>query len=200
MPELDLPTLEQNTAHVATGLGRLARQFRKPVVEAILASYLAEVQAIETAFWDLLIIGIDWNQGAHLDQIGRLVGEARGPLGDLAYRNLVRARILANRSRGIFDDVREVLRATLDGVNYSLDPVYPAALLAELDTFPGADLPARIGALVRRAAAAGVGVVTVSPAGTGEVFTFASGDEAELGDDGFADTDMGTGGALAGAY
>jgi hypothetical protein len=198
--ELDRPTLEQNTAHVATGLGRLARQFRKPVVEAILTAYLAEVQAIEDAFWALLIISLDWNQGAHLDQIGRLVGEQRGGLGDLAYRSLVRARILANRSRGTFDDVREVLRATLNAISYGLDPVYPAALLAELATFPGTGLPPRIGVLVRRATAAGVGVALVSPAVAGDVFAFASGDDVETGDGGFADIDMSTGGALVGAY
>lgn len=200
MSELDRPTLAQETGHVAVGLARLARQFRKPVIQAILTSWLAEVQEIEDAFWALIILGIDNAQGAHLDQLGALLGEPRLGLGDLAYRNLVRARAVSNRSRGNYTDVRDTLRACLDGVNYTLDPSYPAGLLGDLATFPGAGLPPRIGALVRRAAAAGVGTVLVSPAVAGDTFAFAEGDDVEVDTEGFADTDMGTGGALAGAY
>jgi hypothetical protein len=198
--ELDRPTLAQETGHVATGLARLARQFRKPVVQAILTSWLAEVQEVEDAFWALILLGIDNAQGAHLDQLGALLGEPRLGLGDLAYRNLVRARAVSNRSRGNYTDVRDTLRACLDGVNYTLDPSYPAGLLADLATFPGAGLPARIGTLVRRATAAGVGVALVSPALAGDAFAFAEGDDVEVDTEGFADTDMSTGGALAGVY
>lgn len=200
MSEADQPTLAHETAHVATGLARLARQFRKPVIQAVLSAYLAEVQAIEDAFWALIILGIDNAQGAHLDQLGALLGEPRQGLGDLAYRNLVRARAVSNRSRGTYTDVRDTLRASLDGVNYTLDPSYPAGLLADLATFPGAGLPARIGALVRRATAAGVGVAIVSPAAAGDTFAFAEGDDVEVDTEGFASTDMSTGGALAGVY
>lgn len=200
MSELDRPTLAQETGHVAAGLARLARQFRKPVIQAMLTSWLAEVQEIEDAFWALIILGIDNAQGAHLDQIGALLGEPRLGLGDLAYRNLVRARAVSNRSRGNYTDVRDTLRACLDGVNYTLDPSYPAGLLADLATFPGAGLPPRIGSLVRRATAAGVGVALVSPAVVGDAFAFAEGDDVEVDTEGFADTDMGTGGALAGVY
>lgn len=54
-------------------------------------------------------------RGAQLDRIGRVVGQPRGAATDAVYRLLLRARILANRSRGGPDQVIDVFVAMFAG-------------------------------------------------------------------------------------
>lgn len=94
-------TLAHKTTHVADGLAKLIHRFRKPKIEASLASWLSEVQVLEDAAWLLyaetfLPVAV----GDALDQIGRIVNQPRSGRTDDVYRLWIRARILILRSSG----------------------------------------------------------------------------------------------------
>ena len=58
--------------HSGKMLARLAEEFRKPRISAILTGEAAQYQAIEDAFWQLLVErGVDTAVGNALDVLGR---------------------------------------------------------------------------------------------------------------------------------
>ena len=72
-------------------------------------------QALEDVAFDLVDqLNLDSAAGAMLDRLGGLVGEPRGPLGDLAYRRFIRARALITRCQGTVEELLEVWRTLMD--------------------------------------------------------------------------------------
>ena len=103
--------------HSGKMLARLAEEFRKPRISAILTGEAAQYQAIEDAFWQLLVErGVDTAVGNALDVLGRIVGEPRQGALDADYRLRVRARIRVNRSDGTIEDIIEVVRLLIGSV------------------------------------------------------------------------------------
>lgn len=84
----------------------------KPRIAALLRAYLRQVQIIEDTVWDVLdrytITGADT---ARLDVLGRIVGQPRYWSDDEIYRAVIRGKIRANRSRGLTEDIVEVVQA-----------------------------------------------------------------------------------------
>lgn len=110
-------------AHVTEALERLPEQFKdKPNLIAFLSALVAPVQDIEDAMQQLLLErDIETAVGVQLDMLGAIVGQARGGLADADYRRYVRARVRANRSRGIVEDILQVARLVLaDEVDVTL--------------------------------------------------------------------------------
>ena len=61
---------------------------------------------LEDAYWDLLTLTDVYNAfGATLDQIGNLVGQPRNGLLDDAYQRYIVAKIAANKSDGLLEDL-----------------------------------------------------------------------------------------------
>lgn len=83
----------------------------KPRAFALARALGGAVQVAEDLLFELAAgTGLDLAIGVHLDQWGRLANEPRGVLtNDEQYRRFVKARILANRSRGTPDDLIEIL-------------------------------------------------------------------------------------------
>ncbi len=106
---------EHVTDHVARGLARLLQQFKgQPRIEALLTGYLEQVQELEDSLWDLRTLrSLDLAEGEQLDRLGEIVGQARGGLDDDNYRQLIRARIQANRSDGQADRLLLIARLVL---------------------------------------------------------------------------------------
>lgn len=190
---------EHITDHVARGLALLPAQFQTTKTRALLTSWLAEFQEVEDALWDLAEATLDTATGARLDQFAALLSEPRQGLTNDLLRKVLRARIVANRSQGRDADLAAML--ALFAVAYAVEDFPHATVLVTLDEFPGEGLPARVGALVRRVVAGGIGVQTVSPAGDGDAFTLAEGEDlVEDDDEGFGNTAQDDGGELAGVY
>lgn len=158
--------------HTDQALSRLVEYWQKPVMRAILRTYTDEVQELETALWDVLVLRfLDYAEGAQLDTLGRVVGERRGDKGDAAYRVRLTARILINSSFGRPADVFAVLKAVTDaGFTYRefrtasfqiqfTEAPEPVAVQAEL---PG---------LISETRAAGVGASVSYPV-SANVFNF----------------------------
>lgn len=87
-----------------------------PSLVALLESYAAQVQALEDDAWDVLTeagFDIEDAEGVQLDRIGSIIGQPRWDLSDADYRNLLRARIVANVSKGTPEDLISLLTALL---------------------------------------------------------------------------------------
>lgn len=162
--------------HEGAGLALLPRQFRgRPVLEAVLRSWLAEVQATEDALWSLYALGIDESSGAALDQIGTVLGQARPAPAtpDAAYRRLLRAAVVALTSSGTGPQMIAAMRAAVGSYGFTVTEAFPAHVLVE-PTAHDADLPASaLVEVLRRVKSAGVGLQLVDvPAG--DTFAFGS--------------------------
>ena len=209
MTEPDRTALAHVTDHVEGGKALLTTVFRKPVIQALLASWLKQVQALEDATWQVYnAFGLDDAVGAQLDAIGSVVGLAQGDIAtDALYRRALRGWILANRSRGDGDTINELVDAVLAGDAFDLEAWQPAAFLVTAAE-PVAIGAALLATMLRRAAADGVKAQLVAPLRAGdETFAFSSSDEdletsatRGFADGGVTADDMTTGGHLVGAW
>lgn len=122
------------TTHVADGTARLARQFRRETIEAVLTPWLAQVQELESAAWDCYALGIDNSEGDALDQIGSVLRSPR-PTGmsDEHYRWILRALVIALRSSGTGDDLVRAMRELMGGTSlaFYVNEHFPADIVVE---------------------------------------------------------------------
>ena len=106
-----MPTTSTRLEYIADHEGRstaqLPFQFRiKPRFCSFVQSIASAVQMLEDANFDLLIGStLDAAVGDALAQWGDLVGEEKGALTDTEYRQIIRSRVLANRSAGTRDEM-----------------------------------------------------------------------------------------------
>lgn len=198
MSEPDRVTaLAQVTTHVTDGLALLTQRWRDlPVIEGVLSPWLTEVQRVEDALWSILALTIATATDDQLAQYGVLLGVTDPGGGDFVY--LIRAAALAIRSSGTGDEIRAVLLAikATPGA-YLITEYFPASLVIEPVVFVGAPA-SMVHAIVRRAVAAGVRLLTVEvPAG--DTFAFSDTDETVTdASRGFSDTAGLVGGQLVG--
>lgn len=95
-------SLDLVTTHESVGVSRLTERYRKPLISALLASWLSEVQALELVLHDLLTKRSPATaEGPVLDLLGNIVGQPRQGRTDDQYRLWIAARILVNRSSGL---------------------------------------------------------------------------------------------------
>jgi hypothetical protein len=130
------PQIILNTQHVPIGLGRLLMQFKgKPRLEATLAAFLWEGQKIENAAYGLLTRRLDDPNfsGVSMDEMGRIVGQARQGQSDADYLPYLRARILTNFSDGRIETILSLLLYLLGPTTTVLVREYTKALALEVD-------------------------------------------------------------------
>jgi hypothetical protein len=169
--------ITQLTDHAGEGAALVMHTLRsKPIFAAILAAWMVQVQAVETALWALLVdTTLATATGAALDQVGALLLAPRGGLtDDDDYRAVLRATVLARKSTGTAADLTAVLRAMLGvGPLFTYREGWASALLEPAAVLPFA-ATAAIGPL-RTAKAAGVQLQLLDPpAAQSGLFTFAS--------------------------
>jgi hypothetical protein len=129
--------ITQITNHVARARARLKEQFKDKVkYNTFLDTFSNPSQSLEDALWQLLTErAIDTAIGSQLDNIGAIVGEARGGASDADYRPRLRARIAANRSNGTVRDLNKVTRLILnDGtISFQVLQQPTAAVVMDVD-------------------------------------------------------------------
>ena len=173
---------------------RLLEQYRdSPNLAASLRVFVDQVQEVETAMWALITeTSLDTATGIWLDRIGAIVGEAREGAADTDFRAFIRARIVANKSSGLLEELIDVIVAASGGVSPGLTirELYPAAIeLTVGGIVPMADVP-RLIRFIRATRAAGVGVMVITqPQADVASFTFATGASPEASTaEGFGDS------------
>jgi len=157
-------TLTQTTTHIEGARSNFIDAFKgKPNIQALLDAYIQQVQEIENALFQLLENRtLETAVGVQLDNLGRLIGQARGELSDADYRILLRARILANKSNGTIDDIVEMLQIATSGSSVGLQEFEPAAMIITLTSF-GSSNAVLLANLIADARPAGVGTDFVYP-------------------------------------
>ena len=166
--------------HTEQALARLTQQFKSSTkVQALLSALVGPSQGIEDAQWELLTErGVETAVGIHLDKIGAIVGQRREGLTDAIYRRYIRARIIANRSDGLVEDLIAVVRAVIADANavIVLEQLYPAAVYVRVFEFSmSAEIAAALIKFLLDAVAAGVRILLefVTGGNDSETFFFA---------------------------
>ncbi len=149
--------------HEDQGIALFIDQFKgKPRLEAWAKAYLRQVQKLENASWDVLLLRfLDSAVGVHLDVIGRLVGELRQDRDDTTYRRFIRARVRINRSKGNTVDVLDVL-GIITTTPLHFKEFQPAALWVQLDQIADED-PVLLYGQLRDTKAGGVKLTLIVP-------------------------------------
>jgi hypothetical protein len=196
-------TLTKTTDHEGEGVELLLEQFKdKQRFEDLLKSYLAEVQAVEDAAWQLYLDrAIDNAIGVQLDKLGEVLLQPRFGLGDPEYRVLLKARVLVLRSSGTADELIGILQQVLgDSTALEWRPKYPAHAYLRVQEQLDAD-PDILAGLLQDAKSAGVAVTFgYHLAESSKTFQFSAGSSGTTDTDaGFAPLDRSTGGEFAGA-
>lgn len=103
-------TLVRIEDHFYQGLVKFIPPFwGKPRMAAMLQSFLNRVQELEDASWEVLeAFHIDNADDARLDVLGAIVGQPNFGWETETYRAVIRAKVRANRSKGMEDDIIEV--------------------------------------------------------------------------------------------
>lgn len=164
---------------------RILSQYReKPKLVALVMTLAAAVQEIESALFDVIDqTAVGTAVGSWLDQLGNIVGEERGGVGDVLYRRYINARIAANGSEGTLENIIDVIEAwygspfpdlrltELGRMNVEIDLADPDVTAESVD---------RLIKLLRDTRAAGVGIELFwqQDAGT-KIFTFSSSSSVE---------------------
>ena len=121
----------QNNSHTAEAKALLVEQYKgKPKIEALLASWVDELQEVEDVLFDLFdAFLLDNAVGDQLDFIGKMVGELRKNRSDADYRLFVKARIAINRSNGKPEEILSILRIVSDA-----DARWPSSIFNPRET------------------------------------------------------------------
>ena len=199
--------LELEREHIEQALERLLEQYKgKPRIETLLGIYVDQLQEVEEAFWQLLVERwVDNALGAQLDILGAIVGQKRDGRAEEPFRAMVRARILANRSRGTAEDLIAIVVALLDAtasgaVKFEEHSGAQARVLMQT-TFPDVAL-ADVNALLQYAKAGGVRLFFEAPIEeAADTFTYGNVPLTTDNLRGYSDTDANPrGGAYATAF
>jgi hypothetical protein len=169
--------LQRNSKHFHEALVRLVGpMWGRPRIAALLQSYINEVQGVEDAAWSIIESRhVNSATGVHLDTLGKLVGVPRFTSDDDTYRNVVRAKIAANRSNGTTDALITVVRLAGDVTSPVLvSHPGPATVRVELSEEVDDAGFAALVFILPRARAAGVRLVLVRPPAGGGLLAASS--------------------------
>ena len=160
--------IEPITNHFNQGLVKLAPPFwGKPRIAAMLRAMLRRVQEIEDTTWEVLeTYTIEGADTARLDVLGKIVGQPRFWGDDDIYRAVIRGKIRANRSRGLTDDLIDVVQLTLAStVTVGMRHLSPATLLLWINGTVDAAHQTALEFLLPKARPAGVQMHVFTTAG-----------------------------------
>jgi hypothetical protein len=188
--------------YIPEGQALFIEVFRdKPRLNAWLAAYLQECNALELALQETLFYRqLDNAYGVMLDDLGALVGQARVGLDDATYRLYIKVRVRVNRSKGRAADLIAVAALALGTTPFSYRESYPASAAIDVVDPTGPVRPDLLAGFIRDARGAGIGTAVVYSGGTSSD-TFAFSDfpfpQADAGR-GFSDAAQSVGGLLPG--
>lgn len=183
----------------AAGLARVIEQLKgKSAFTALLTTYLDEIQALQTAVWQIYALTIDTSEGDALDQIGDLFVQPRPPsMTDAVYRRVLHGCVAARKASGGTSGLIAVMHALVGSYAFSMTEAFPASLLFVPDASTGipADVTART---LRRGKSAGVGLQVIDVP-EGDAFAFSTSMFRVISDStGFSDETQAAGGVLVG--
>lgn len=151
-------SIVQKTDYETAGVDLLIGDLRKPKIEALLRSWLSELQLIENALWQLYVDRrLATAVGRSLAILGAIVGQKNYGWTDDVYRTWIGARIIALRSSGTPEElIAIVLAVTPVGTRVQIQSRYPAALTVHAVGVVDADTGSALGEILQVARSGGV--------------------------------------------
>lgn len=128
--------LEKVEQHVEVGLLKLPPAYwGRPRISALVASLLREIQTLEDVIWaQFEAQHVNTAQRPALLKLGKLIGQTSEGFALEDLRTVIKARALANRSRGRGPEIGLVLVALLGAGNFEFAWAGPATIyVAALD-------------------------------------------------------------------
>jgi len=149
-----IPVLQSD--HKTDARALFTDQFRgRKVLQGLIDSYCVAIQAVETMLWQVINSRtLATATGDQLDQIGKIVGEARQSRVDTNYRAAIQLRIRVNRSNGEAEDVIQVSTLALGVAPFLYTEVYPAGFYVTALNLTAATALA-LGTAIQKSRAAG---------------------------------------------
>jgi hypothetical protein len=143
--------------YAARALLRLPQQFKsKPNLADFITATFWSLQDVENVAYDLLVLRWMKNaEGAQLDGIGEIVGEARQGNNDANYLERIYQRIFLNASKGTPETLISVLALITGGTLIIYNEVWPAKVQMITN---GSHIPDLLRETMEGAAPAGVGI------------------------------------------
>lgn len=116
---------------ISLGLNRLLEQFKdKPNIEAVLTSYLQQINDLEDTYESLLNErSIFTAVGVQLDLLGALVNEARLGRSDSVYRLAILTRIGINNSEGTPNQILSLLKNITGATKVNMWEHFPVSAI-----------------------------------------------------------------------
>lgn len=167
--------------HRKQALRRLLAQFHgQPNMEAVIGSFMTQVQELEAVFISLMSERyVDTAVGAQLDGIGRVVNEPRIGKSDTDYRVEIKGRITSNRGDSRIENILELFNLLLPASGLTLIEGVVASFSLSVDQAltPSDPSPEVLNAQLQTAKGAGIRANLLwSDQVSGLRFTFAPGD------------------------
>ena len=161
-------TLERIERHFGEAIVKLVPSFwGKPVIAAILQSYINRVQEFEDDCFEVMnAFDVRTCDATRLAVLGKVVGQPNLGWETETYRAVVRAKIATNRSHGRENDVVNVLRLILgspEGMTVDLQHLVPATVLVSPSEHVDETHMPAVAYLLPKARAAGVKLLFVNP-------------------------------------
>lgn len=109
-------TLTEKTTHISEAIADLLEQYKgQPKIEALISSYVQQVQDLETvAFQVLQERLLPDASGVQLDGLGAIVGQDRQGDSDTIYKTWLAAKFLVNACEGTIEEMIAIALALLD--------------------------------------------------------------------------------------
>jgi hypothetical protein len=127
--------ISHNTTIYQDAVALLPGQFKdKTRILALLKAFMDEFQEVEDAMWDVFITRVLQNnlaQGDLLDKLGKIVGQPREGSSDADYSIFITARIRANRSNGLREDLLTIASLLVPSTTIYAKDFPPAAIYIE---------------------------------------------------------------------
>jgi hypothetical protein len=123
-----MSVIQKITTHEEDALDRFPEQYREQPNLAALASIAGtRAQTIEDLLYEIQSTGsIADSYSAFLDQIGEIVGVARGGFDDVSYRLRIIAKIGQNVSEGTGENLIAIFKTLMRASKVYFTPLYPA--------------------------------------------------------------------------
>lgn len=178
-------------------VARFITQFQdKPYFEALLRSYMDQLQKVEDMLWEVITYrSIKNGFGITLDKIGKIVGRPRQGLIDSDYKIALYAQILINKSTGTPPELIKIAQLSIPiGFSFSYSESYPAGIIVRVFGQVAFNILVLFSNL-RRAKSGGVRLQMVySDQPTSSIFQFAPASTVVTNiNHGFGDIDRGSG-------
>ena len=169
--------VEKTQTHNEDALDRLIGQYRNSErLKGIISALCKQIQELEDGGDSMLEkLNIDTAEDMLLDNIGKIIGQARMGFSDEVYRVLIYTRIAINISGGVPENLISIFRIITQSETVDFREIFPASIQIMADREIPASIVNAVKNAVRNALPAGVGLLAMGYFDKERAFEFEDG-------------------------